>query len=186
MVHTHNIFNTKQRSAWAQWCCVCTKPIFVSTQLCFVRTVYARREAEICARTFWLHEDEAELCAIEHFRKDTALLRPTHMTAAFSSLRVDITNTFLNGDIEENVYIEIPEFLEKMLPEMIIKIKLLKGRLNLKGAASNMLKEMQNGSKVCLMTDCASVVQTFGCRITCTRIKATICRCVRLSSEMRD
>ena len=45
-----------------------------------------RREAEICARTFWLREDEAELCPIEHFRKITALLRPAHMTAAFSSL----------------------------------------------------------------------------------------------------
>ena len=31
---------------------------------------------------------EAELCPIEHFRKDTALLHPAHMTAAFSSLRV--------------------------------------------------------------------------------------------------
>ena len=48
----------------------------------------ARREAEICARTFWLREDEAELCPIEHFRKDTDLLRPAHMTAAFSSLRL--------------------------------------------------------------------------------------------------
>ena len=88
MAHTHDMFSTKQRSAWAQWCCVWTKPAFVRTQLCFVRTVYARREAEICARTFWLREDEAELCPIEHFRKDTALLRPAHMTAAFSSLRV--------------------------------------------------------------------------------------------------
>ena len=40
------------------------------------------------ARTFWLREDEAELCPIEHFCKDTALFRPAHMTAAFSSLRV--------------------------------------------------------------------------------------------------
>ena len=91
VAHTHDIFSTKQRSAWAQWCCVWTKPAFVCTQLCFVRTVYARREAEICARTFWLRQDEAELCPIEHFRKNTALLRPAHMTAAFSSLRVEST-----------------------------------------------------------------------------------------------
>ena len=88
MVHTHVMFSAKQRSAWAQWRCVWTKPSFVRTQLCFVQTVCVRREAEICARTFWLREDEAELCPIEHFRKNTALLRPVHMTAAFSSLRV--------------------------------------------------------------------------------------------------
>ena len=82
------MFSTKQTSAWAQWFCVWTKPAFVRTQLCFVRTVYARRGAEICARTFWLREDEAELCPIKHFRKDTALLRPAHMTAVFFSLYV--------------------------------------------------------------------------------------------------
>ena len=53
--------------------------------------MYARHEAEICARTFWLREDEAELYPIEHFRKNTALLRPAHMTAAFSPLRVEMT-----------------------------------------------------------------------------------------------
>ena len=87
VAHTHDMFSTKQRSAWAQWRCVWTKPSFVRTQLCFVRTACAQREAEMCARTFWLREDEAELCQIEHFRKNTARLRPAHMTAAFSSLR---------------------------------------------------------------------------------------------------
>ena len=86
----HDMFSTKQRSTWAQWCCVWTKPWFVRTQLCFVRTACAQREAEMCAHTFWLREDTAELCPIVYFRKNTALLRPAHMTAAFSSLRVPV------------------------------------------------------------------------------------------------
>ena len=60
----------------------------VSAQLLFVRTACAQREAEIFAHTFWLREDIAELCPIVHFRKNTALLCPAHITAAFSSLRV--------------------------------------------------------------------------------------------------
>ena len=89
VAHTHDMFSTKQRSTWAQWRCVWTKPSFVRTQLCFVQTACAQREAEMCAHTFWLREDTAELCPIVHFRKNTALLRPAHMTAAFSSLRVE-------------------------------------------------------------------------------------------------
>ena len=107
MAHTHDIFSTKQRSTWAQWwCCVWTKPAFVRTQLCFVRTVYARREAEICSVTFWLREDEAELCPIEHFRKDTALLRPVHMTAGFSSLHVQSNVGMLSTKFSINGYMK--------------------------------------------------------------------------------
>ena len=88
VAHTHDVLSAKQRSARAQWSCVWTKPSFVRTQLCFVGTACAQREAEICAHTFSLREDIAELRPIVHFRKNTALLCPAHMTAAFSSLRV--------------------------------------------------------------------------------------------------
>ena len=43
VVHTHDVFSTKQRSASAQWSCVWTKPSFVRTQLCFVRTASCQR-----------------------------------------------------------------------------------------------------------------------------------------------
>ena len=65
--------------------------------------------------------------------------------------QLDVTTAYLNGVIEENIYKEVPEFFEELLPEMIIKEKMLKGRFNPEGAASKMLKDIQNGNKVCLM-----------------------------------
>ena len=66
--------------------------------------------------------------------------------------QLDVTTAFLNGDIgEEEIYMEVLELFEEMLPEIIFKDDLKNAEINLQKTVSKMLERIQTGNQVCLM-----------------------------------
>jgi len=61
--------------------------------------------------------------------------------------QLDVTTAYLNGIINEEIYMEIPELLEEMLPEMISECKIS----TLQNMAMKMLNKMKSGEKVCIL-----------------------------------
>ena len=65
--------------------------------------------------------------------------------------QLDVTTAFLNADIEEQIYMEVPELFEEMLPGIILKEELKNEEVDLRRNASEMLKRIEGGNQVCLM-----------------------------------
>jgi len=61
--------------------------------------------------------------------------------------QLDITTVYLNGIIDEEIYMEIPEFLKKLLPEIIENCE----NSSLQAVARGMLRDLKSGDKVCLL-----------------------------------
>jgi len=61
---------------------------------------------------------------------------------------IDITTAFLNAKLEEKVYMEVPEYAEETLQE-IIRTSTTGSEVKRKAAC--MLKDITRGNKVCLL-----------------------------------
>jgi len=61
--------------------------------------------------------------------------------------QLDITTAYLNGKIDEEIYMEIPDLLQELLPEMINECE----DVNLRDKATRMLQSLKSGQKACLL-----------------------------------
>uniref|UniRef100_A0A6V7IJ77 Retrovirus-related Pol polyprotein from transposon TNT 1-94 n=1 Tax=Bracon brevicornis TaxID=1563983 RepID=A0A6V7IJ77_9HYME len=109
-----------------------------------------KRKARIVARGFSqrpgidFDETFAPVARISSIRMATAL-------AAEYQLKIkqfDIVTAYLNGILEEEIWMELPQFAEETLETLIGKE--LKNS-EIKNRADKMLQEIQSGDKVCLM-----------------------------------
>lgn len=64
--------------------------------------------------------------------------------------QLDVTTAFLNGDLEENIFMEIPELFPELLEEIFLKGKSTNPSDDEKEAL-RMLNEIKKGKKVCLL-----------------------------------
>lgn len=108
-----------------------------------------RRKARIVARDFSQHpgvdfdETFAPVARLNSIRIVTALAAQCNMKIH----QLDVTTAYLNGKLEEQVFMEVPKFSEQILEEIITSEK--KGKIADK--AASMLKELRSGDKVCLL-----------------------------------
>jgi len=61
--------------------------------------------------------------------------------------QLDVTTAYLNGTVDEEIYMEIPEFLKKFLSEIIEDCE----DSSLQAVAQEMLRDLKSGDKVCLL-----------------------------------
>lgn len=108
-----------------------------------------RRKARIVARGFSqrpgvdFNQTFAPVARISSIRIVTALAAQHHMKIH----HLDVTTAYLNGVLEEQIYMEIPRFSEIVLEEIIATEK--KGKVF--DNASSMLLDLKKGDKVCLL-----------------------------------
>lgn len=62
--------------------------------------------------------------------------------------QLDITTAYLNRSIEENIYMELPKLLKESLQRIVQEAE---HQCEIKARASNMLKDLESGDKVCLL-----------------------------------
>ena len=114
-----------------------------------------RRKARLVARGFTqrpgidFHETFAPVARLSSFRTLTALAVENDLTIH----QLDITTAYLNGRIEEEIYMDLPELLEDSLTEIAEKTKLkeTKNIAELHVKAIRMLNKIKTGGKVCLL-----------------------------------
>lgn len=61
--------------------------------------------------------------------------------------QIDVTTAYLNGELEEQIFMEIPKYTERILEEIVISEK--KGKIADK--AASILRELRSKDKVCLL-----------------------------------
>lgn len=108
-----------------------------------------RRKARIVARGFSqrpgvdFNQTFAPVARVSSIRIMTALAAQYHMKIH----HLDVTTAYLNGVLEEQIFMEIPKFSELVLEEIVATER--KGKIL--QDASNMLRELKKGDKVCLL-----------------------------------
>ncbi|KMQ88472.1 retrovirus-related gag-pol polyprotein [Lasius niger] len=108
-----------------------------------------RRKARIVARGFSqrpgvdFNQTFAPVARISSIRIMTALAAQHHMKMH----HLDVTTAYLNGVLEEQIYMETPRFSELVLEEIVATEK--KGKIF--DNASSMLQDLKKGDKVCLL-----------------------------------
>lgn len=85
----------------------------------------------------------APVARVSSIRIMTALAAQHHMKIH----HLDVTTAYLNGVLEEQIFMEIPKFSELVLKEIVATER--KGKIL--QDASNMLRELKKGDKVCLL-----------------------------------
>lgn len=108
-----------------------------------------RRKARLVARDFSqlpgvdFGETFAPVVRLNSIRIVSALAAQCNMKIH----QLDVTTAYLNGELEEQIFMEIPKFLEQILEEIINSEK--KGKIVNK--ASSMLRALRGRDKVCLL-----------------------------------
>lgn len=109
-----------------------------------------RRKARIVARGFTqrygvdFSETFAPVARLESLRIVTALAAQYDMNIH----QMDVTSAYLNGKIEETIYMEVPKHIDKSL-DIIIESE--NSDVNIKNKALKMRKDIGSGDKVCLL-----------------------------------
>lgn len=109
-----------------------------------------KRKARIVAKGFSQHpgidfkETFSPVTRLSSIRLITGIASQYEMIIR----QFDVTTAYLNGLLEKNIYMEIPEMTEEIL-EVIIQNE--HQDFNLKEKAKNMLKMIQSGNKVCML-----------------------------------
>lgn len=109
-----------------------------------------RRKARIVARGFaqqpGIHFNQtfAPVARLSSIRLLVALAANCGMTIR----QLDVTTAYLNGVIEEEIFMETPRYLKEAL-ETIIQTERTRNETRIK--AEQMLEELKNGDKACLL-----------------------------------
>lgn len=109
----------------------------------------ARRKARLVARGFSqrpgldFRETFAPVARMNSVRMVTAMAVEHQMEMH----QVDVTTAYLNGILEEEIYMEVPDFLEELLPELVRESKNMPHR----AIAETMLNDLRSGDKVCAL-----------------------------------
>lgn len=114
-----------------------------------------RRKARLVARGFSqqpgidFHETFAPVARLSSFRILTALAIENDMIIH----QLDITTAYLNGIIEEEIFMKLPDMYEEILLLLIKKMEPQKDHCDesLHTKAANLLKNLRKGNQVCLL-----------------------------------
>lgn len=108
-----------------------------------------RRKARTVARGFFqtpgvdFRETFAPVARLNSIRVIIALVAEHNMEIR----QLDVTSAFLNGELEEQIFMEAPKFIDQALEKLITSKK--KGKIV--DQAKEMLTQLKNGDKVCLL-----------------------------------
>lgn len=108
-----------------------------------------RRKARIVARGFSqrpgvdFSETFAPVARLSSIRIVSALAAQYRMKIH----HLDVTTTYLNGELEEQIFMEVPRFTELILEGIVASE--IKEKIH--DCASNTLQELKRGDKVCML-----------------------------------